>query len=303
MMTGVTYWTSLPVFRLLPLAIPCLGQAVMFHSYRRTGGKRGEAHIKNTATSAAVAALVTGLLAGTGPAHTATWKETQKGGWERTCHDGGRTVCTVWENPTQQVLCRGCAETPYKVQPPVPGEPVVKAQQQQRHITEKETISYQISNLTQKEVEDFAAQFKQFTGTDLTEKVVLTLQLWAHAAAVDVDVAESNNVVPSSHDSRHCRTASPGDTSCFEQWLYTNLEAENPKVFSPKGSQITKMITTDSSGRVEGVHYCQALSGVITCVIDIEGNTHNQAFWLALKHDQKGLIAQIYLPKPPKESK
>jgi hypothetical protein len=31
-------------------------------------------------------------------AHAATWKETQKGGWERTCHDGGRTACTVWEN-------------------------------------------------------------------------------------------------------------------------------------------------------------------------------------------------------------
>ena len=64
-----------------------------------------------TTLLAAVAALVTGL-AGSGPAYAATWKETQKGGWQRTCHDGGSTACTVWENPSQKIECRGCAETP-----------------------------------------------------------------------------------------------------------------------------------------------------------------------------------------------
>jgi hypothetical protein len=179
-----------------------------------------------TTLLAAVAALVTGF-AGGGPAHAATWKETQKGGWERTCHDGGRTACTVWENPTQRVICRACAETPYKVQPPVPGEPVVK---QPHHIAAEEMISYQISNLTKKDVEDFAAQFKQFTGMDFTDRVVIRLQMWGDAAAVDVSMAELRNVIPSSHDSRHCRTTPEGDTTCFEQWLYTNLEVEIPSV-------------------------------------------------------------------------
>jgi hypothetical protein len=39
----------------------------------------------------------------------------------------------------------------------------------------EEMISYQISNLTQKDEEAFAAQFKQFTGTDFTDRIVLTL--------------------------------------------------------------------------------------------------------------------------------
>ena len=34
------------------------------------------------------------------------------------------------------------------------------------------------------------------------------------------------------------------------------------------------------------------------CVIDIEGKT--KAYYFALKHDQKGLVAQIYWPKPSK---
>jgi hypothetical protein len=243
---------------------------------------------------ATVAVLLAAFAGGT-PAYAATWKETQKGGWERTCHDGGSTACTVWENPSQKIECRGCTETPYKVQPPVPGEPVVK---QAHHITAEEMTSYQISNLTKKDVEDFAAQFKQFTGMDFTDRVVLTLQMWGEAAAVDVSVAEVNNVIPSSHDSRHCRTISEGDATCFEQWLYTNLEAELPSVVSQKGSQRTKMVTTDRAGRVESVQYCQGLAGVIACVIDIEDKT--KAYYFALKHSEKGLVAQIYFPKPPK---
>jgi hypothetical protein len=122
-----------------------------------------------------------------GQAHAATWTETQKGGWERTCHDDGRAACTVWENHTQDVICRDCAETPYKVQSPVPDEPVVKVQQRQgqqpqqqrqRHVTADELITYQISNLTQKDLEAFAAQFKQLTGVDFTDKVLLRLQMW-----------------------------------------------------------------------------------------------------------------------------
>jgi hypothetical protein len=143
----------------------------------------------------AVVTLVTGF-AGCGPVNADTWKETQKGGWERTCQDGVGDTCTVWENPTKKVKCRGCAETPYKVQPPVPDEPVVKVQQQPHHITTEEMISYQISHLTQKDLENFAAQFKQFTGMDFTDKVVLTLEMWGDAAAVDVSVAEISNVTP-----------------------------------------------------------------------------------------------------------
>jgi hypothetical protein len=241
-----------------------------------------------------VVALVTGFAA-----HATTWKETQKGGWERTCHDGGSGACTVWENPTQEVMCRGCAETPYKVQQPVPGEPVVKVQQQPHHITADEMISYQISSLTQKGVEDFTAQFKQFTGTDFTDKVLLRLQMWGDAAAVDLSMAELNNVIPSSHDARHCRTTTrDGDTMCFEQWLYTNLEAELPSVLTEKGSQRTKMITTDRAGREEAVQFCQGKFGIIACVIDIEGTS--KAYYFALKDDQKGLVAQIYWPKRPK---
>ena len=240
-----------------------------------------------------VAALVAGF-AGDGPAYAATWKETQKGGWERTCHDGGRTGCTVWENSTQQIWCRGCAETPYKVQPPIPGEAVVQVPPQPHHITTEEMIDHQISNLSQN-VQDFAAQFKQFTGTDFTNKVVLTLQMWGDAAAVDVSMAELSNVIPSSHDSRHCP-----DTTCFEQWLYTNLEAELPAVLSEKGSRLTKMVTSDRTGREESVQYCNGKGGVvvvIACVIDIEGK--KKAYWFALK-DQKGVIAEITLPKLPK---
>jgi hypothetical protein len=246
---------------------------------------------------AAVAALFTGF-AGSGPAHAATWKETQKGGWERTCHDGGRAACTVWENHSHQVICSGCAETPYKVQPPVPGEPVVKVQYQRGHVTAEELINYEISNLTQKDAEDFAAQFKQFTGMDFTDKVVMRLQMWAHAAAVDVSKAEVNNVIPSSHV--HCRTMSPGDTTCFEQWLYTNLEAENPTALSAKGSQRTKMVTTDRAGRVEAVQFCQGVGGVIACAIDMEGKQDRQAYWFALKDDQKGLVGQLYWPQAPR---
>jgi hypothetical protein len=234
------------------------------------------------------------------PIHAATWKETQKGGWERTCHDGGRPTCTVWENHTQQVICRGCAETPYKVQPPVPGEPVVKVQYQRAHITAEEMINYQISNLTQKDAEDFAAQFKQFTGVDFTDKVFTMLQMWAHAAAVDVSVAELNNVVPSSHDTRHCR-GTEGDTTCFEQWLYTNLEAELPKTLSAKGSQRTKLVTTDTAGRVEAVQYCQGLGGIIACAIDIDGKFTKQAYYFALKDGQKGLVAEMFWPQAPKK--
>jgi hypothetical protein len=241
--------------------------------------------------------LVFSVLFAIGPADAATWKETQKGGWERTCHDGGTTGCTVWENPTQQVICRACAETPYKVQPPVPGEPVVKVQQQ-RNATE-EMISYQLSNLTQKTVEDFAAQFKRFTGTDFTDKAILTLFMWADAAAVDLSMAELSDVIPSSHDTRHCRTMPEGDTMCFEQWLYTNLEAELPSVLSEKGSQRTKMVTTDRTGREESVQFCQGLHGVISCVIDVDGTS--KAYWFGLKENQKGLIAQIYWPHPEKK--
>jgi hypothetical protein len=147
--------------------------------------------MQRTVLTVASACVFLGSAAAPGQAYAATWKETQKGGWERTCHDGGSTACTVWENPTQQVICHGCAETPYKVQPPVPGEPVVKVAQQPQHITVDEMISYQISNLTQKDVEAFAAQFKQFTGTDFTERVVLTLQTWGDAAAVDVTTPSS----------------------------------------------------------------------------------------------------------------
>jgi hypothetical protein len=251
--------------------------------------------------NALLAAVVAGVTAfAIGEAHSATWKETQKGGWERTCRDVGTAACTVWENPTQQVLCRGCPETPYKVSPPVPGESVVKVQQGQRHITAEELISYKISNLTQKDVQDFAAQFKQFTGADFTEKVIIKLQMWGHAAAVDVSMAEANNVIPSSHDARHCRTASERDTTCFEQWLYTNLEEQIPAVVSEKGSQRTKMVTTDKAGRVEAIQYCQGLAGIIACAIDIEGKQNKQAYWFGLKHDQKGLVAQLYWPKQGK---
>jgi hypothetical protein len=58
------------------------------------------------------------------------------------------------------------------------------------------------------------------------------------------------------------------------------------------------MVTSDRNGREESVQFCQGLGGVIACVIDIEAKT--KAYWFGLKHDQKGLIAQIYLPKPPK---
>ena len=117
--------------------------------------------------------------------------------------------------------------------------------------------------------------------------------MWGDAAAFDVSLVEMSNVVPSSHDARHCR-----DTTCFEQWLYTNLEAELPSVISEKGSQRTKMVTTDRAGRVEAVEYCQGLAGVTACVIDIEDKT--KAYYFALKHDEKGLVAQIYLPSRPK---
>jgi hypothetical protein len=204
---------------------------------------------------------------------------------------------------TQQVQCRGCPETPYKVSSPVPGEPVVKVQQQQRHISSEKLISYQISHLTQKDVQDFAAQFKQFTGTDFTDRVVIKLQMWGHAATVDVSMAEVNNVSPSSHDARHCRITSERDTMCFEQWFYTNLEAQLPATVTEKGSQRTKMITTDRAGAVEAIQYCQGLSGVIACAIDFWGNQDKQAYWFGLKHDQKGLVAQLYWPKQPKQGK
>jgi hypothetical protein len=58
------------------------------------------------------------------------------------------------------------------------------------------------------------------------------------------------------------------------------------------------MVTTDRAGREEAVQYCQGLHGIIACVIDIEDKT--KAYWLGLKHDQKGMVAQIYLPKPAK---
>ena len=145
-------------------------------------------------------------------------------------------------------------------------------------------------------MEVFAAHFKQFTDTDFTDRVVSRLQLWAHAAAVDVGIAVSNNVVPSSHDTRHCHTTPEGDTTCFEQWLYTNLEAKLPVVLSEKGSQRTLLVTTDKAGRVEAVQYCQGLAGVIACAIDIEGKQDRQAYWFALKDDQKGVFAQMYWP-------
>jgi hypothetical protein len=178
-----------------------------------------------------------------------------------------------------------------KFSPPVPDEPVVKVQQRQRHVTADELITYQISNLTQKDLEAFAAQFKQLTGVDFTDKVLLRLQM----CAVDVSMAEASNVTPSSHDTRHCKTISEGDAARFEQWLYTNLEAELPSVVSEKGSQRTKMVTTDKAGRVEAVQFCQGLGGVVACVIDIEQKT--KAYWFGLKHDPKGLVAQIYWPR------
>jgi hypothetical protein len=82
----------------------------------------------------------------------------------------------------------------------------------------------------------------------------------------------------------------------FEQWLYTNLEAELPVVLSEKGSQRTLLVTTDKAGRVEAVQYCQGLAGVIACAIDIEGKQDRQAYWFALKDDQKGVFAQMYWP-------
>jgi hypothetical protein len=264
--------------------------------------KKGAGEMRNALLAAVVAGVTTFAISG--EAHSATWKETQKGGWERSCHDVSSTACTVWENPTQEVLCRGCPETPYKVSPPVPGEPVVKVQQaQQHHITAEEIISYKISNLTQKEVQDFAAQFKQFTGVDFTDKVLLQLRMWGHAAAVDVSMAEASNVIPSSHDARHCRTTAERDTTCFEQWLYTNLEEQLPAAVSEKGSQRTKLVSTDKAGRLEAIQYCQGRAGVIACAIDIEGEQDKQAYWFGLKDEKKGLIAQLYWPKESKQGK
>jgi hypothetical protein len=40
-------------------------------------------------------------------------------------------------------------------------------------------------------------------------------------------------------------------------------------------------------------------TGVIACAIDIEGKTNKQAYYFALKDDQKGLVAQMYLVKAP----
>lgn len=123
--------------------------------------------------------------------------------------------------------------------------------------------------------------------------------MWGEAAAVDLSLAELSHVIPSSHDTRHCRPITPeGDTTCFEQWLYTNLEAELPSVVTEKGSQRTKMVTTDRAGREEAVQFCQGLHGVIACVIDVEDTS--KAYWFGLKDDQKGLVAQIYWPKRPK---
>jgi hypothetical protein len=56
------------------------------------------------------------------------------------------------------------------------------------------------------------------------------------------------------------------------------------------------MVTTDRAGRVEAIQYCQGLAGVIACAIDIEGKSDKQAYYFALKHSQKGLLAQMYLP-------
>jgi hypothetical protein len=60
------------------------------------------------------------------------------------------------------------------------------------------------------------------------------------------------------------------------------------------------MITTDGAGHEEAVEYCQGVAGVIACVIDFEDKTH--AYWFGLKHDQKGLIAQIYVPATPEKA-
>ena len=205
-----------------------------------------------TTLLAAVVALITGFAS----PHAATWKETQTGGWERTCHDGGSTACTVWDNPTKQVMCRACAETPYKVQPPVPGEPVVKVQQQPHHITADEMISYQISESDAERGGRLRCTVQTIHGHGFHGQGSFKA---SNVGGSRCRRSERGRIKPSdsvvTRYARHCRTTTPeDDTTCFEGWLYTNLEAELPSVVTEKGSQRTKTVTTDRTGRENQLH-------------------------------------------------
>jgi hypothetical protein len=152
------------------------------------------------------------------------------------------------------------------------------------HVTAEEAAIY---NLQSQNAQEFAAQFKQFTDTELTDHVLKKLIVLASVAAFTVDMAEMNRARPTIHDPHHCN----GDT-CFEQWAYK--VGEN-KWGLEKDGQVTKLVTTNISGDVETTTYCYGFNGIISCTADVaNGHKLKRYRWFGLKQEGKGVIAQLY---------
>jgi hypothetical protein len=142
-------------------------------------------------------------------------------------------------------------------------------------------------SLQSQNVQDFADRFKLFTKTDLTNEVLKKMGFWASAAPVAVDMAEKNKTRPTIHDPRHCK----GDR-CLERWAYN--VGEN-KLGLEKDGQLTKLVTTNISGKVEATQYCYGYLGIISCTSDVEnGHKLKRFMWFGLKEEGKGLLGQLY---------
>jgi hypothetical protein len=54
---------------------------------------------------------------------------------------------------------------------------------------------------------------------------------------------------------------------------------------------------TDIDGLDEADQFCAAApNGFSFCIIDIDGNTENEALYFNIKDSSKGIIADLYLP-------
>lgn len=170
------------------------------------------------------------------------------------------------------------------------------AQQQpsQRHVTMGELIGVILKIQTKQEIEKFETEFKRYTGKDLNA-VLKDLLLLAHASQIDIVAAEGMKVKPTSHDVRHCRDSGQNDKRCFEQFTWENIAPQTE--YTKQNMLRWKVITTDVNRLVEAVNFCGSYNGAVTtCIIEIDENPDNTAYFFSIKDKDKGNVASLYFP-------
>ena len=166
------------------------------------------------------------------------------------------------------------------------------AHAQKSHMTAEEITRGALALQTPQNVQNFAVQFKRNTGDEFNEQMVLILKLVADGAAVDISMAEVDDIAPTTHDPRHCRVSN-GDKLCFESWSYDNIKSQ--MLMKRTNVRRTKIIQTDVFGHEEAISFCSSSrNDVSTCVIDV--NMVSIAYRFSIMGSDQRDIARIYWP-------